>query len=740
MLFSKLKKTSESNSEQTDLTDLVRIMYRRRRLLVAVLVLGTGLSALAAYLLPPYYVASAVLGLEGSDPKVFDVEAVVKNEPQDKPTIATHVEFLTSRAFLREMVSQLELDQDPEFTDITPWPMKVAAAALSLLPPSWPISASLANGYLPPPKPELLGDVATDQLLQRIRVQQVNDSYVVSVDTGSYDAQKASRIANAVVHAYVSKQFEFKRQATARAADWLNERVVDLRDQLARADQAVAGFKQQTGYIESTQDNPVLRQLDQLSSRLALAQSDRAQAEARLAQIRALQGSGQGSDNAAKVVTSPLLAQLRQEGGQLNGQVADMSKRYGSRHPQIISLYASLDDVRRRERDEVQRIISDLENSATVARQLEDQLRREIDKLSVAATTQENVAVPLRQLDREASATDTLYKAFLSRAKELEEQLQIVDAGVEIVSEANVPLRPSFPIPILFVGAGFVGSSIMGILLAFTAELFDTGVRTSQQLERVAGLPTLALVPKVKMGAAPELVPAQLLDSPRSLYAEAVRAVRLELLFSNVDRPPQTVLITSSLPGEGKTTLAASIAATTAQHGQRTVLVDLDLHRPRLRKLAKIRKGHPDLIDYLVGACTLEEMLIKHRKDARLSFITIRSIPANPSALLGSQRMAELLAELRQQFDVVLLDLPPVLAVSDARVVAPLADAVLFVVQWGSTKEEAVRAGMALLQERNIRLTGAVLNQVDVRRHAGRAYGDALQYYRRYKRYYGESA
>lgn len=739
MIFSKLKKDSGSSSEQVDFTDLVRIMYRRRRLLVAAVVVGTGLSASAAYLLPPYYTASAVLGLEGSDPKVFDVEAVLENKPQDKPTIATHVEFLTSRGFVGEMVAKLELDRDAEFTDVTPLPLKLAAAALSWLPPNWPISTSLAGSLVPPP-PELLGQVATDTLLQRLRVQQVNDSYVVSVDTGSYDAEKASRIANAIAHAYVTKQYEFKRNATARAADWLNERVTDLREQLVRADQAVAGYKQQTGYIDSQQDNPVLRQLDQLSQRLALAQSDRAQAEARLDQLGALQRSGQGLDAAAKVVTSPLLAQLREESGRLNGQVADLSKQYGARHPQLISVYASLEDVRRREKDEVQRIISDLQNTATVARQLEGQLRREIDKLSNAATTQENTAVPLRQLDREATATDTLYKAFLSRAKELEEQLQIVDAGVEIVSEADVPLRPSFPIPILFVGAGFVGSSVLSVLLAFTAELFDTGVRTAQQLERVAGLPTLALVPKIKIGAEGELVPGQLLDSPRSLYAEAVRAVRLELLFSNVDRPPQVVVITSSLPGEGKTTLSASIAAVAAQHGQRTVLVDLDLHRPRLRKLARIRKGQPDLIDYLVGACNVEEMLVRHPKDARLSFVTIRSIPANPSALLGSQRMAELLRELRERFEVVLLDLPPVLAVSDARVVAPLADAVLFVVQWGKTKEEAVRAGLALFEERQVRLAGAILNQVDVKRHASRAYGDALQYYRKYRKYYGQKA
>jgi capsular exopolysaccharide synthesis family protein len=741
MIFRRPKTAPDSNREQIDLTDLVRIMYRRRRLLVAVVVLGTGLSALASYLLPPYYVAGAILGLEGSDPKVFDVEAVLENKPQDRPTIATHVEFLTSAAFMREMVAQLELHKDPEFADVTPWPMKLVAAAAAWLPSSWPISVSLANSVAPPPLTEdILREVAVDQMLQKTRVQQVNDAYVVSVNTGSYDAQKAARIANAIAHAYVDKQYEFKRHATARAADWLNERVTDLREQLARADHAVVAYKQQTGFIEGNQDSPILRQMDQFSAQLVVAQSGRAQAEARLAQIEALQRSGQGLNGAAKVVTSPLLVQLRQEAGQLNRQVADLSKEYGARHPQIIGLLASLDDVRRREGDEVQRIISDLENNVTVARQLEGQLRFEIDKLSNTATIQEDVAVPLRQLEREASATDTLYKAFLSRAKELEEQLQIVDGGVEIVSEAATPLRPSFPIPILFIGAGFIGSSVLGVLAAFTAELFDTGMRTGHQLQRITGLPALALIPKIRVRRKDELFPVRLLEDGQSLYAEAVRAVRLELLFSNVDRPPRTVLITSALPGEGKTTLSISLAASAAQHGQRAILVDLDLHRPRLRRLVKASKSQPDLIDHLIGRAGLGDVIIADRKDPNLSFITVGRIPANPSALLGSQKMMALLQELQQHYDFIVLDLPPVLAVNDARVIAGQVDAVLFVVQWGKTKEEAARAGIELLHERNIPLVGAVLNQVDIRRHAKGAYGDALQYYRKYRPYYNRIA
>lgn len=308
-------------------------------------------------------------------------------------------------------------------------------------------------------------------------------------------------------------------------------------------------------------------------------------------------------------------------------------------------------------------------------------------------------------------------------------------AGARVISSATVPGAPSFPRPRLMIAVGFTGSLMLGMLLAIAAEGMDSSLRSGRQVEQALGVPHLGLIPQLAKlnGDKPH---AYLLRMPRSAYAEAVRAVQVGLQFSDPDRPPQVILVTSSLPGEGKTTLTLSLAASIARSGRKTIVVDLDMRHPSIRRELGQAISGPGLVEAVSGESALDDVIWRDGALPNLHAIPVGSATSNPTDLLASPRLSALLTELRSRYEVVILDAPPLLGLVDTRVAAGLADAVLLAVRWGETSAEAAVNGMDSLRESRPLVAGAVLTQVDVRSHTRRAYGDALQYYDKYEKYY----
>src|SRR5690606_30395292 len=274
-------------------------------------------------------------------------------------------------------------------------------------------------------------------------------------------------------------------------------------------------------------------------------------------------------------------------------------------------------------------------------------------------------------------------------------------------------------------------------LLALIAESLQSGLRSTRQIERVLGVSCLSHVPQVKFkgDCTPALYPVR---KPRSAYAEAVRAVHVNLQFAQLERPPRVVLVTSSLPGEGKTSLAVSLAASAAASGHKTVIVDLDLRHPSVRPGSTQPLGWPGIVELVTGDATFNEVVYTDPAQPNLDLITVRRNPINPSDVLASNQMGQLIAKLRTKYKLIILDTPPILGITDAKLIMHLTDAVLFVVRWGKTKAEVAENGIATLRECRAPIAGAVLTQVNMEAHAKGAYGDAAAYYGNYKKYYLE--
>ena len=593
----------------------------------------------------------------------------------------------------------------------------------------------------PPPKtgngvPDALLAAATRTFLGQLAVGASGQSYAVSIAFTSVDPGTAARVANTMAELYVEHQLESKRATTTGSLDWLNDRLTELRRQLVQADQAAEAYRAENGLLTSGRGGIVLgeQELAALNQELIKARAERVETEAKLGRIRELLSSGASLESAPEVMASSVIANLRQQQTELLREEAQLRQEYGPRHPSIIQLQAERDNLAARINAEIRNIIGGLENQIATIRVRERTLEANLGQAKLGAGQTSRAEIQLRLLEREAESTRALYETFLDRFKQLTEQREMLDPGVRVISAAAIPAEPSFPQVKLMTGAAFMGSLMFAMLLAFIVDRLDGGLRTGRQAEEVLKIPHIGFIPKVRRLS--RLSPQRYLaERPASVYAEAIRTVQTALYFSNIDQPPQIVLVTSSLPAEGKTTFALSLAVLLARSGCKTVAVDLDFRRPTLGRDLKETEGG-DLIDFILGEKPLDEVLHKDDEVDDLDILPVKRLTASPTDLLASRKMASLIAELRGRYDYVILDSPPLLGISDSRFAALLADAVVFVVRWGKTGDELALKALGILRESGASIAGAVLTQVNVRRH--RKYGpeDVVHYYGKYKKYY----
>jgi succinoglycan biosynthesis transport protein ExoP len=734
--------------ERMDMRELLKILRRRRMVILLTVLLLTGLSALLAHALVPQYTASASVLVDPRATRLVNAEAVLEEQPQDKSMVETQIKLLSSRSFIREVVERLELTRDPEFNPALRGDRGLADLArrhlpilARWLPESWLAPTGVA---MPAPAPAVaeapadapLLELAVDRVLARLQVAQSGEAYVLSVQFTSPDPDKAARIANEIANSYVARQLQSKQDAAARTATWLRQRLEQLRVELLRSEDAIASYRAEHQLIENNGTTLGAVQLGSLNSELIATQADLASKRARLQILRRLREDDSGFESVTEVASSPVITSLRQQQIDLQRQRAQAAQEYGPRHPKILQLDAEQQAIAVKIRNEIQNIVGAYERDVASVQTHERMLRRSLEDAKSAMAGNKQAEVQLGELEREAEANRTLYTGLLERYKKLTEQQDALDSGVKVVSSAAPPNAPSFPRPPLIIAVGFTGSLIAAILLAFMTESLESGLRSGRQVEKALNVSSLGLVPQVKRPKGKLKLHQYLIAKPRSDYAEAVRGVQIALQYTNVDRPPQIVLVTSSLPNEGKTTLTLSLGASAAAAGHRTVVVDLDLRHPSVRRELNQPATAPGLVEFITGRATLEQVTHVDPAQPNLHIITVRRNPANPVDLLASEKMASLMAQLRSRYKYVILDAPPMLGISDTRVAVYLADATLFVVRWGKTKAEVAQNGMAALHECRAPVAGAVLTQVDLRRHAARAYGDAVQYYGKYKQYY----
>lgn len=733
-----------------NLKQVLGVLRRRKFMILSIVLLVTTLAAIYAYQLTSQFTATAQVVIDPRQLRVVQMEAVAQGLTQDAATIETQIRLIRSRSHAERVAEHLNLMESAAFNpalrrDEGSPLMVVIGRPLTWVRDRLPAEWLIASGLAATVEGEEEEDTRLSHEQQReavigrvagmLSVAQDGRSHLINIGATSTDPRIAARIATATAEIYVRDQLDAKLSVTRQASGWLDERVNELRDHVRETERAIERFRAEHDLIDTRGVTLGDQQLADLNRQLIMTRAERMEKESKLRLARETQARAGGFEALSEVIASPMVQTLRREEAQLLRQHSQLSLEFGERHPRIVQLNAEIDNVREKVADEIQTILSNLENEVAATRSRERSIEESLLEAQGLSAEARQLEVQLRELEREAESSRTLYATFLHRLGETTDQQELVEPDVRLVATASVPRAPSYPNRKLITAGGFTVSLLFGTFLAFLFERLDSGVRSSRQIEQLLGLPTLGFVPRVGGLKSYQKLHHYLLARPLSAYAEAVQSVYTGVQLSDVDQATKVVLVTSSLPGEGKTTLATSLAALAARAGRKTMLVDLDLRHPSVHRelMQPVSAG---LVEYLAGECALEDIVAADEVEPELHVLPIYGLTPRPVDLLRSQRLKSLIAGLRSCYDFVVLDTTPLLGLTDPKVAAGLADKVLFAVQWEKTVEDVVVNGFDALQEAGAEIAGVVLTQVDVKRHASYGYGDVAQYYGKYQTYY----
>lgn len=728
---------AEPEQRPFDLLKIITIGRRRLPLMVGVALVVLALAVIFIFQQTPRYTADADVMIDTRKAKVVDAAAVMSGMATDSAAIETEVQVLRSRALAERVVQEQNLLGDPEFN--------------AGLRERGAIEQILSFGR-PAPPPRASGSEAerreregvVDAVLAGLSAQRVGVTYVIRLSYQSESPRKASELANAFARAYLTGQLDAKFEATREANNWLDDKVAELRNQVISAETAVQQYKVSNNLLSAQGATLTEQNLTTLNQQLAEARAQQAAAQARLDTARDQLARGSSGEDVGEALNSGMVQNLRSQRSAARQKVAEMEGRYGERHPELLRARRELADLDIQVGQAIATIISNLEAEAQVARQRAASLAASAGQSRGALVGNNQAAVRLNELERNAESARTLYESYLNRFKEVNAQEGLESSDARIVSAAKTPGAPSYPdktrgllISLALALFGAVGA-------AYLAELLDSGLGTAEDVEQALDVAYLGSIPALgstldtpKSRAAARVAPADyVVEHPLSSFAEAFRNLRASVLFSRIGHQVKVIAITSSLPGEGKTTTSIALARTIAVAGAKTIVVDCDL---RQRGLNRILPKEPEvgLLEVLNGSVPLERAMVADASGAWI--LPLAKSAYTPRDVFGTEAMKTLLAELKSRFDAVILDTAPVLPIADTRVLAPMADAVVLLVRWRKTPRKAAESALRLLKSVHAFVAGAAMTQVDLKAQVRYGYGDPGYYYRSYRKYYGDA-
>ncbi|MBX4959592.1 polysaccharide biosynthesis tyrosine autokinase [Rhizobium lentis] len=734
-----------------DFDKLIAIVRRQWRIVAVCAFAFAILGVVYVLTAVPVYTAETKVLIDRTDNQMINQLAAFGQLDDDEGTVLSQVELLKSDTIAYAVVDKLKLVDDPVFTAQKNSLFSVATLKSLLNFRSW-----FADDAAVAPDPEMKRRWAAETVAGNIDVERVGKSYVLDVTYTSQSPDLAREIAAAIADVYLVDKLNSKYEATRRAGEWLQERIEELRQQALDTDLAVQKFRSEHGLVEAGSGTLLSeQQLSELNTQLIKAQAETAQAEAKYTRIKSIIDARQTDAIVTDVLDSSISNDLRKKYLEASKLEAEIEARLGPDHVQAVRLRAEMAEYERLMFDELNRIAESYQSELTVAQSREKSLRDSVDKATGVAATAGETQVQLRELERTRDTYKNLYQSFLARYQEAIQQQSFPITAARIITTAETPTKPSAPKRSLVIAfAMFLGCAFGSGIGAFR-EFRDRFFRTGDDVRDMLDIESLGVMPLIENNVDdPTLVdpgnPRSIArggktttyveEHPLSAFAETLRSAKIAIDISASDQRCKVIGVVSSLPGEGKSTTAINFAKLLAMQGARCLLIDGDMRNPGATR-AIGRHAEAGLLEAIVDNRPLKDLILLDPK-TKLAFLptVARYRVPHSSELLASRGMDQLLEFARQSFDYIVVDLPPLAPVVDARAINPKLDAVVFVIEWGKTSRKVVQSTLLSEPDLYTKCAGAILTKVDpAQMKLYRTFGSSEYYYKRYSRYYTES-
>lgn len=737
-------------AEFIDIDAALAIIRRQWRIVLAAIAVAGAIGLAFAATAVPVYSATATLLIDRNNSQIVEQLSTIGGVIEDEASILSQVEVLQSETIGLAVVDSLNLTENQEFR----------ATRASLLSSIFGTIRSLVNvsQWFSPAKKESVIDDGTlkrslsDQLLNGLSVKRIGRTYALELTYNSTSPVLAAQIVNAVASAYLLDKLNSKYEATRRASDWLSDRIAELRQRALDTDLAVQKFRAEHNLI-STGNNSLLsdQQLAESNSALILAQSETAKARARVQRIEHILATDDVDGVVTDILDSSVANDLRKKYLESSKIEAEITRRLGSNHIQAVRLRNEMQEYRRLMFQEISRIAQSYKSDLEVSEAKEKSLAESVAKATDISNSASETQVQLRELQREAETYKNMYQTFLQRYQEAMQQQSFPVTEARVISKAMPPRIPSKPNKPIILALFMIMGAAAGGGIAMFREFRDRFFRTGEQVRDVLGLEFLGntpLIPNKPATEAPESghpgltlptsVARYAVDHPLSSFAETLRSTRLAIdLGISAKSGARIVGVVSALPSEGKSTISINLAQLLAGQGARVLLLDADIRNPGATR-AMARRASEGLLEVLLEGRSVQDVLLRDEK-TKLAFLptVVKQRVPHSSELLTSAQMHKLLAEASNAFDYIIVDLPPLGPVVDARAMAGRIDGFIFVTEWGKTARRAVRNTVENEVHIRKKCLGVILNKVDTEKlKLYRAYGSSEYYHSRYTRYY----